>query len=89
MTILGILFSFGAVGVCLMITGIALCISGLVQLSIPAIGAAFIGGGLIILGIGMLLTLAFIVVCKKLLPAMIRAIVDLCSKPFKKRRVMA
>jgi len=88
MAILGILFSFGAVGVSLMVAGIALCISGLVQISVPAIGAVFIGAGLIILGVGMLLTLAFIMICKKL-PSMIRAIVDLCSKPFKKRRVVA
>lgn len=88
-TILGLLFSFGAVGVSLMIAGIALCVSGLVQISVPAIGAVLIGGGLIVLGIGMLLTLAFIAVCKKLLPAMVRAIVDLCSKPFRNRRVIA
>lgn len=88
MAALGIIFSFGAAGAGLMVAGIALCISGLMQLAVPAIGAAFIGTGLIILGIGMLLTLAFIAICRKL-PVMVRFVVDLCSRPFKRRRVMA
>jgi len=86
-TILGLLFGFGVVGICLMVVGISLCISGIIQLSVPAIGALMIGGGLILLGIGMLITLAFIIVCKKLLPATVRGIADLCSRPFKNRRV--
>lgn len=83
--ILGILLGFGAVGVCLMVTGISLCISGLIQISMPVIGALLIGSGLLILGIGMLFTLAFIMICRKV-PAVIRGFVDLCSRPFKNRR---
>jgi len=87
--ILGILFGFGAAGVGMIVVGIALCMSGLMQLAIRGIGALMIGGGLIVLGLGMLITLAFIMICKNVLPAVVRGIVNLFGKLFKKRRVMA
>lgn len=86
---LGLIFVFGIAGVCMMIFGISLIISGLIHLAYHITGALLAGGGLIILGIGMLQTLVFVIICKKLLPAMVRGLVNLCSRPFRKRRVMA
>jgi uncharacterized membrane protein len=87
--ILGIIFGFGVAGVSMIVVGISLFVAGLIQISVPFIGAVMVGGGLIVLGLGMLLTLACIMICKKVLPGMIRGFVDLCRRPFKNRRVMA
>ncbi len=87
--ILGIIFGFGVAGITMIGVGIALFIAGLVQISVPFFGLLMIGAGLIILGTGMLLTLACIVLCKNVLPAMVRGIVNLCRLPFKNRSVMA
>jgi uncharacterized membrane protein len=88
-TIIGLIFGFGAAGVALIGVGIALFIAGLVQISIPFFGILMIGGGLVVLGIGMLLTLACVLLCKKVLPALIRGVVNICRLPFKNRSVMA
>ncbi len=87
--ILGILFGLGAAGIAMIGAGIALFIGGLAQIAVPFYGLLYMGGGLIVLGLGMLLTMAFIVLCKNLLPAMIRGIVNLCRLPFRNRSVKA
>lgn len=87
--ILGIIFGFGAAGVSMICAGIALFIAGLIQISVPVIGLLMIGCGLLVFGLGMLFTLACVLLCKKVLPAMIKGIVDLCRLPFKNRSVMA
>lgn len=87
--ILGIIFGFGVAGVSMICAGIALFIAGLVQISVPLIGLLMIGSGLLVFGIGMLFALSCILLCKKVLPAMIRGFVDLCRLPFKNRSVMA
>jgi uncharacterized membrane protein len=88
-TIFGLIFGFGAAGIALICAGIALFVAGIIQLSAPLIGMAFIGGGLLVFGIGMLLTMACVALCKTVLPALIRGIVNLCRMPFKNRSVMA
>jgi uncharacterized membrane protein len=88
-TVLGLIFGFGAAGIALICAGIALFIAGLVQMSIPLIGLAFVGGGLVVFGIGMLLTMACGALCRVALPAMIKGFVNLCRMPFKDRSVMA
>ncbi len=88
-TIFGLIFGFGAAGIALICAGIALFVAGVIQLSAPLLGMAFIGGGLLVFGIGMLLTLACAALCKAVLPALIRGIVNLCRMPFKNRSVMA
>lgn len=87
--ILGIIFGFGVAGITMIGVGVALFIAGLVQLSVPFFGLLLIGIGLIVLGTGMLLTLACIALCKNVLPALMRGIVNLCRLPFKNRSVMA
>ncbi len=88
-TVIGLIFGFGAAGIALICAGIALFIAGLVQMSAPLIGMAFVGGGLVVFGIGMLLTMACAALCKTVLPAMVRGFVNLCRLPFKNRSVMA
>jgi uncharacterized membrane protein len=88
-TIFGLIFGFGAAGIALICAGIALFVAGIIQLSAPLIGMAFIGGGLLVFGIGMLLTLACVALCKSVVPALIKGIVNLCRMPFKNRSVMA
>jgi uncharacterized membrane protein len=88
-TIFGLIFGFGAAGIALICAGIALFVAGIIQLSAPLIGMAFIGGGLLVFGIGMLLTMACVALCKTVLPALIKGIVNLCRMPFKNRSVMA
>lgn len=88
-TIFGLIFGFGAAGIAMIVAGIVCFIAGLVQISIPFVGVLLIGGGLIILGLGMLFTLGSIMLCKTVLPALIKGIVNLCRLPFKNRGVMA
>lgn len=87
--VVGLIFGLGAAGVSMICAGIALFVAGLVQISVPFIGLLLCGGGLIILGLGMLFTIACGALCTKALPAMIRGIVNLCRLPFKNRSVMA
>jgi uncharacterized membrane protein len=87
--ILGIIFGFGVAGVTMIGVGIALFIAGLVQISVPFIGVLMVGCGLLVFGIGMMFTLACILLCSKVLPAFIRGIVSMCRAPFKNRSVMA
>jgi len=87
--ILGITFGFGIGGVTMICAGIVLFIAGLIQLSAPYTGLVLIGGGLIVFGVGMLLVIACISICKYVLPAMMKGLVNLCRLPFKNRSVMA
>ncbi len=88
-TLFGLIVGFGAAGIAMIFGGIALFISGLIQLSVPLIGFAMIGSGLIVLGLGMLFTMLSGAICTKVLPALCRGIVNLCRMPFKNRSVMA
>ncbi len=87
--IVSILFSFGAVGIALIGVGIACIIAGLIQISVPFVGLLLCGGGLLVIGLGMLFTLACIMLCKKVLPALIRGVVNICKRPFQNRSVAA
>lgn len=85
----GLIVGLGAAGIAMIITGVALFISGMIELTVPFIGLLCCGGGLIIFGLGMLFTVACGAICKVLVPAFIKGIVNLCRLPFKNRRVMA
>ena len=87
--VLGILLGFGVAGIALIASGIAVFFYGLIQLSVPLIGILFVGVSLILFGLGMLLTLFCIFICRKVLPAMFRFFIDLCRLPFKNRGAMA
>lgn len=87
--IVGVILGFGISGVAMMGVGLALAIAGVIKISIPFLGLVLCGTGLIVLGVGMLFTLLSIVLCKKVLPALIRGIVTLCRLPFRNRSVIA
>jgi len=87
--IFGIIIGFGIAGITMMVVGIALFISGLIQISAPFTGLLLCGVGLIVLGLGMLFSLVSTLLCKNVLPAMVRGFVNICRLPFKNRSVTA
>ncbi len=89
MAIVGILFGFGIAGVVMMGVGIALFVTGLIKIGVPFVGILLCGSGLIVLGLGMLFALACITLCKKVIPGLIRGIVQICRRPFQNRSVTA
>ncbi len=89
-TIFSIWIAFFAVSVALLITGIVLAISGILQLSIsPALGLSLTGGGLVVLGLGILFAIATIWIAGKAIPAVFNWIKMIWNKIFHKRRVYA
>lgn len=87
MAAFGVLLGLGVAGVALMVTGVFLFILGFIKIGIPFLGLAISGGGLIVLGLGMLFVYICYLLCKFVLPSMIRGIVALCRMPFKNRSV--
>ncbi|HKL79853.1 MAG TPA: hypothetical protein VJ888_05385 [Mobilitalea sp.] len=88
-TILALVFSFGLAGIIMIIVGVALFILGIVQVHIPLALAGLCGSGLLVFGLGILFTSFSGLICKKLLPAMIKGIVAVCRIPFRNRSVAA
>ena len=87
-TMFSIWIAFLAVSVALLIVGIVLAISGVLQLSIaPALGLSLAGGGFIVLGIGILFGIATIWIAGKAVPAIFNWIKMIWGKIFHKRRV--
>lgn len=87
--VFGIVIGFGAAGVAMVATGGALFIIGIVQINVPFALLVLCGSGLVVFGLGVLFLLSSVMMCKKLIPAMIRGIVSLCRLPFKNRSVAA
>ncbi|MGB4659092.1 MAG: DUF1700 domain-containing protein [Mobilitalea sp.] len=88
-TILGLVFGLGVAGIAMIGVGIALIVAGVVQLSIPLAAMLLCGAGLVVLGLGMLFVYACVLLCKNVLPAVIRGVVNLCRMPFQNRSVTA
>lgn len=87
--IIGVIIGCGIAGIAMIICGIALFIVGLLKIAVPFMGMLFCGSGLVVFGIGMLLTLACVILCKNVLPAFIKWIINICRKPFQNRSVAA
>ncbi len=83
----GIVIGFGAAGVAMIASGVGLFILGLAQIGFPFALLALCGSGLVVFGLGVLFLLFSVMICKRLVPAMIRGIVSLCRLPFKNRSV--
>lgn len=76
-----------AVGVSLLITGAILCGVGIVKLlAVPFAGIVLIGGGLISMSVGLLGLMAGIQMAVKVLPKALRKSIEMCKKPFRKKR---
>lgn len=88
-TVFGLVIGLGVAGIAMIIAGIALFIAGLVEIGASLIGLLLCGCGLLVLGLGMLFMLCCVLLCKNVLPAIIRGIVNLCRRPFRNRSVMA
>lgn len=71
----------------LCIVGVALVWAGCAALLVtPASGVLAIGAGLTLLSLGMLLALLLVKLCMLFIPPLVRGFVNLCRKPFEKRR---
>lgn len=88
-TIFSLLFAFGIAGIVMIPSGVAMIFVGLVKLSIPFVGVSLCGGGLVLIGLGILFILLSTVLCKRVLPAIVRGIVYICRLPLKTRGVSA
>lgn len=85
--VIGFVLGFGLAGILMVPAGIAMIIVGLVKMGIPFIGISLCGGGLLLFGLGILFMMLSAWLCKSVLPAVIRGIVNLCRLPFKNRSV--
>lgn len=89
-TVVSIWIAFLAVSVSLLACGILLAIVGIVQLAAaPVLGLSLTGGGFILLGVGLLFSIATIWIAGKALPAIFRWIKDFCKRLFHRGRVYA
>ncbi len=89
-TVAAVWISFAAVAVSLVFAGIALAVIGIIQLSVtPALGLSVIGGGFIVLGLGILFTIAAVWIAGKAMPAVIGWAKQILGKIFQRRRAYA
>jgi len=87
--IVGIMIGFGVAGIALFVSGIVLFFTGLAEISVPFVGLVLCGAGLIVFGIGMLFMSLTAWLCKNVIPAIFKGIVNLCKMPFQNRSVIA
>lgn len=92
-TVFFLWLSFAITSAALIISGIIVVFAGIIKfITLPAIGLCLAGGGLIILGFGLLFTMATIGISSKLfplIPELFRGFINLCRLPFQNRRVAA
>ena len=94
-TIFGVLVAIAAVifavlvtGVALVAAAIAMVVAGFATLFMtPIVGIALIGAALLVAGIGILLAILGVWVITKVLPPVIRGLVELIRKPFARKGV--
>lgn len=81
--LLGIFIAFLTVGIVLTVVGIALVIAGIVAIfGAPLGGLCLVGGGLIMVAVGLVFVWLMVLVIGTAVPALIRGIVNLCSRVF-------
>lgn len=81
--LLGIFIAFLTVGIVLTVVGIALVILGfVVMFGAPLGGLSMIGGGLVMTAVGLVFVWLMVLVIGTAVPALIRGIVNLCSRFF-------
>ncbi len=89
-TVASVWLAFAAVAVALFFAGAAIIVIGFIQFTaIPALGISMAGGGLIVLGVGILFTIAAVWTAGKALPAVIGWIKQLFGNIFRRRRAYA
>jgi len=86
-TVAALLFSVIVAGVAVAIAGIALIISGIAtMIQSPVVGILLAGVGLILIGLGVLIGILGIWILTKVVPPMLRGLVNFCRKPFERKR---
>lgn len=79
--LLGIFVAFLTVGVVLTVVGVALVIAGIVAIfAAPLGGLTLVGGGLIMTAVGLVFVWLMVLVVGTAIPALIRGLVNLCSR---------
>lgn len=82
-----IFISLVAVAAALAVSGLALFVKGmLIMISSPAAAMAVMGVGIILGVVGTVATVAAVRLCMIVLPGLFRFVVNLCRKPFQKRK---
>lgn len=85
--VVSVLFAVMVAGIAIVVTGIALIVSGIVALiEAPVVGILLAGIGLILAGLGILIAILGIWIITKVVPPVVRGIVNLCRKPFERKR---
>lgn len=85
--IAGVLFAVLLAGIGIAIAGVALVVAGIVTLfATPVVGILLVGAGLIAAGIGILLTMLGIWIVAKVIPLLVRGIVNFCKRIFPGKR---
>ncbi len=83
--VIAVIFAFGVSGFAILFAGIAVVVAGLAKVFIaPAVGILAAGVGCILLAIGILLSWLIITVLVKVVPGIIRGIVNILGTPFRK-----
>ena len=94
-TIFGILVAIAAVIFAVLVTGIALVVAAVAMVAAgfatlfatPLVGVALIGAALLVAGIGILITILGFWVVTKVIPPLLRGLVELIRKPFVRKGV--
>lgn len=86
--IVAVIFAVFVTGVALVAAAIAMVVGGFVTLfATPIVGVALIGAALLIAGIGILAAILGIWVVTKVVPPLVRGLVNLIRKPFERKEV--
>ena len=94
-TIFGILVAIAAVIFAVLVTGIALVVAAVAMVAAgfatlfatPLVGVALIGAALLVAGIGILIAILGFWVVTKVIPPLLRGLVELIRKPFVRKGV--
>lgn len=85
--IVAIIFAVIVAGAAIVVTGIGLLVAGIAALiESPVVAILLAGVGLILGGVGILITILGAWIVAKVVPPIIRGIVNLCRKPFERKR---
>ena len=85
-----VLLALSVAGIALFAAGIGCIAGGIAAFAVfSPDGIAAIGAGFILMGLGLLITMLMVNVLAKLVPAIIRGIVNLCRRPLHKKEAVA
>lgn len=82
-----LLFAVCISGIAIVVAGIALFVAACMELAAAPLTAVLLfGTGLILIGLGALVTMLGIWILKKTIPPLLRGFVNLCRRPFERKR---